>query len=48
MQDDQKDHEFTGAHASEIDPATLAELTRALLPYLGPYSITTEIGRAHV
>jgi hypothetical protein len=27
--------------ASEIDPATLAELTRALLPYLGPYSITT-------
>ncbi|MBP8120298.1 MAG: hypothetical protein KAY04_03570 [Burkholderiales bacterium] len=27
--------------ASEIDPAMLAELTRALLPYLGPYSITT-------
>ena len=27
--------------ASEIEPATLAELTRALLPYLGPYSITT-------
>ncbi len=27
--------------ASEIDPAILAELTRALLPYLGPYSITT-------
>ena len=27
--------------ASEIDPAVLAELTRALLPYLGPYSITT-------
>ena len=26
---------------SEIDPAILAELTRALLPYLGPYSITT-------
>lgn len=26
---------------SEIDPAVLAELTRALLPYLGPYSITT-------
>jgi serine/threonine-protein kinase len=24
-----------------IDPALLAELTRALLPYLGPYSITT-------
>lgn len=41
MQDDQKDHQFAGAHASEIDPATLAELTRALLPYLGPYSITT-------
>ena len=41
MQDDQKDHEFAGTHASEIDPATLAELTRALLPYLGPYSITT-------
>jgi hypothetical protein len=27
--------------AAEIDPAILAELTRALLPYLGPYSITT-------
>ena len=27
--------------ASEIDPAILAELTRAILPYLGPYSITT-------
>ncbi len=27
--------------ASEIDPSILAELTRALLPYLGPYSITT-------
>ena len=26
---------------AEIDPAMLAELTRALLPYLGPYSITT-------
>lgn len=26
---------------NEIDPAILAELTRALLPYLGPYSITT-------
>ncbi len=24
----------------ELDPALLAELTRALLPYLGPYSIT--------
>lgn len=33
----------TGARpvAGEIDPAILAELTRALLPYLGPYSITT-------
>jgi hypothetical protein len=35
----------TGAIAQpageEIDPAILAELTRALLPYLGPYSITT-------
>ena len=33
----------TGAqpHADEINPAILAELTRALLPYLGPYSITT-------
>ncbi|MBL8523940.1 MAG: hypothetical protein JNN20_09645 [Betaproteobacteria bacterium] len=30
-----------GNQAGEIDPATLAELTRALLPYLGPYSITT-------
>ncbi|HEX4857988.1 MAG TPA: hypothetical protein VFV17_03145 [Usitatibacteraceae bacterium] len=28
-------------HDSEIDAMTLAELTRALLPYLGPYSITT-------
>jgi hypothetical protein len=27
--------------AGEIDPSILAELTRALLPYLGPYSITT-------
>lgn len=27
--------------AGEIDPAILAELTRALLPFLGPYSITT-------
>lgn len=27
--------------AAEIDPGILAELTRALLPYLGPYSITT-------
>lgn len=27
--------------AGGIDPAILAELTRALLPYLGPYSITT-------
>lgn len=25
----------------DLDPALLAELTRALLPYLGPYSITT-------
>ena len=29
------------SEASEIDPAILAELTRAVLPYLGPYSITT-------
>ena len=38
-----KGTESTGspAIASEIDPAILAELTRALLPYLGPYSITT-------
>jgi hypothetical protein len=26
---------------ASIDPGLLAELTRALLPYLGPYSITT-------
>jgi hypothetical protein len=26
---------------SDIDPLVLAELTRALLPFLGPYSITT-------
>lgn len=31
----------TDLSSSEIDPAILAELTRALLPYLGPYSITT-------
>ena len=38
-----------------VDAALLVELTRALLPYLGPYSITTvkraargKIGRAHV
>lgn len=31
----------TDANTSEIDPITLAELTRALLPYMGPYSITT-------
>lgn len=43
-----KDDALNGSHgdsvrsgASEIDPAILAELTRALLPYLGPYSITT-------
>ncbi len=29
------------SQTSEIDAVTLAELTRALLPYLGPYSITT-------
>jgi hypothetical protein len=29
------------SEVGEIDPAILAELTRALLPYLGPYSITT-------
>jgi len=28
------------ADAQEIDPAHLAEITRAALPYLGPYSIT--------
>lgn len=43
-----KDDALNGSHGdgvrsgeSEIDPAILAELTRALLPYLGPYSITT-------
>jgi hypothetical protein len=30
-----------GNTGSEIDPLILAELTRALLPFLGPYSITT-------
>ena len=34
-------HADTRPGAGEIDPAILAELTRALLPYLGPYSITT-------
>lgn len=33
--------ESTRPATGEIDPAVLAELTRALLPYLGPYSITT-------
>ena len=36
-----KDSVGTRADVGEIDPAILAELTRALLPYLGPYSITT-------
>lgn len=27
--------------SGELEPGLLAELTRALLPYLGPYSITT-------
>ena len=31
----------TASARGAIDPAILAELTRALLPYLGPYSITT-------
>ena len=34
-------NEASDLPANEIDPAILAELTRALLPYLGPYSITT-------
>ncbi len=29
------------AASGELEPGLLAELTRALLPYLGPYSITT-------
>ncbi len=33
--------ETVNQSGSEIDAVTLAELTRALLPYLGPYSITT-------
>ena len=36
-----RDGAGTRPDAGEIDPAILAELTRALLPYLGPYSITT-------
>ena len=36
-----KDGAAAQSSAGEIDPAILAELTRALLPYLGPYSITT-------
>ena len=31
---------FAENHAGELDPAHLAEVTRAALPYLGPYSIT--------
>lgn len=39
---------MTNIPSKEIDSAILAELTRALLPYLGPYSITTvkRAGRA--
>ena len=35
--------QFSDAATQQLDlePALLAELTRALLPYLGPYSITT-------
>lgn len=29
------------SETGDLEPALLAELTRALLPYLGPYSITT-------
>lgn len=40
------DHQDISKHYNatvtrDLDPALLSELTRALLPYLGPYSITT-------
>ena len=41
MNNSTSDNRPTDPPAAEIDPAILAELTRALLPYLGPYSITT-------
>jgi hypothetical protein len=41
MSNNHTGHDAANAGTSEIDPATLAELTRALLPFLGPYSITT-------
>jgi len=37
---DRKD-EPESAHVTRLDPALLDDLTRTLLPYLGPYSITT-------
>ena len=40
-QDALNSNDSSPPNAGEIDPAILAELTRALLPYLGPYSITT-------
>ena len=41
MNDAEPTAETANQPVSEIDAVTLAELTRALLPYLGPYSITT-------
>jgi hypothetical protein len=41
MNDAGPNTDTANSQASEIDAVTLAELTRALLPYLGPYSITT-------
>jgi len=38
---DSESPQSTDSPAGELDPALLAELTRALLPYLGPYSITS-------
>jgi hypothetical protein len=42
MANEQQSEDSTdGKTESPLDPGLLAELTRSLLPYLGPYSITT-------
>ena len=38
---DRTSNNYNNTETGELAPALLAELTRALLPYLGPYSITT-------
>ena len=38
---DKTSNNYNNTETGDLEPALLAELTRALLPYLGPYSITT-------